>query len=50
VEVTLARAGDGLCLTVRDTGVGLPTAVSVAAADSLGLRLVRAPAGQLDGR
>jgi two-component sensor histidine kinase len=50
VEVTLARAGDGLSLTVRDTGIGLPTAVSVASADSVGFRLVRALAGQLEGR
>jgi two-component sensor histidine kinase len=49
VEVTLARAGDGLTLTVRDTGIGLPTAVSVASADSLGFRLVRALAGQIEG-
>jgi two-component sensor histidine kinase len=50
VEVTLAHAGDGLTLTVRDTGIGLPTAFSVASADSLGFRLVRALAGQIEGR
>jgi two-component sensor histidine kinase len=45
--VTLRVEGDGLTLTVQDTGVGLPAAVSVASAGSLGFRLVWVLAGQL---
>jgi two-component sensor histidine kinase len=49
VTVTLARVGPDLTLTVADTGVGLPTTVQLDTATSLGFRLVRALAGQLDG-
>ena len=49
VAVSLVREGDRLTLTVGDTGVGLPATVTLATASSLGFRLVRALAEQLDG-
>lgn len=48
ITVSLARASSqGLELAVEDDGVGLPAAFDPARARSLGLRLIRALAGQL---
>jgi PAS domain S-box-containing protein len=51
VRLTLRRRGEGECLvSVADDGVGLPAGLDLAAAGSLGLRLIRTLARQLDGR
>ncbi|WP_245985930.1 sensor histidine kinase [Azospirillum thermophilum] len=50
VEVTLRHRPDGLRLTVVDRGRGLPPGLDVARATTLGLKVVRAFAGQLKGR
>lgn len=50
VDIGLARsAEDRFLLTVRDTGVGVPLHVSLSNPDTLGLRLVSALVGQLQG-
>jgi len=38
------------CLTVEDTGIGIPAQLETTTARSLGLRLIRSLAGQLDGK
>ncbi|MBC7905225.1 MAG: DUF4118 domain-containing protein [Rhodospirillaceae bacterium] len=50
VWIRLTRDDGGVCLTVRDNGPGLPKTFEVDAQTSLGLRIVRALAGQLGGR
>jgi PAS domain S-box-containing protein len=50
VRVGLKRRADGSCLlNVADTGVGLPDDFSIDTAPSLGLRLIRSLARQIDG-
>jgi len=50
VAVTMARqAGDGLALSVRDDGVGLPEGFDLQRAESVGMTLVKALAEQLGG-
>ncbi|MFH1571064.1 MAG: PAS domain S-box protein [Gemmatimonadota bacterium] len=51
IRIALAAAADGsFALTVGDDGVGLPAAIDVETADSLGLRLVTSLASQLKAR
>lgn len=50
VEVALDQAGPEHVLTVRDNGAGPPEGFDPARSPSLGLRIVRAMAGQLGGR
>ncbi len=50
IAVGLRADGDGAVLTVRDDGRGLPDGFSLDRPSSLGLKLVQALAGQLDGR
>lgn len=50
VEVALDQAGTQHVLTVRDNGAGPPEGFDPARSPSLGLRIVRAMAGQLGGR
>lgn len=51
LRLSLRRAPDGqLALQVSDSGCGLPPDVDIETAESLGLRLVNALAGQLGGR
>ncbi len=48
VQIVLARRGDGhIVLTVADDGVGMPADFDPQAGKSLGMRIVRAFAGQL---
>jgi two-component sensor histidine kinase len=49
VEVAIRQQADRLQLSVRDDGIGLPADLDPAAADTLGLQLVRALTEQLDG-
>lgn len=50
VAVTLQGAPPGqVALTIRDTGVGVPTDLQVREAEGLGLRLIRALTEQLQG-
>lgn len=51
VRITLVRTGDGdeARITVADDGRGLPGDVDFDAPETLGLKLVRSLAGQLDG-
>ncbi len=51
IRVALQRqAGRGAVLTVEDTGVGVPDALDIETAPTLGLRLIRLLARQIDGR
>ncbi len=49
IQVTLARQGGRLLLTVADNGVGLPEKLDYRNAQTLGLQLVSALVEQLDG-
>jgi two-component sensor histidine kinase len=51
LEVTAARDGDRLTVTVADSGVGLPEGFDLDSATSLGLQIVRTlVVGELGGR
>jgi PAS domain S-box-containing protein len=51
IHLTLRRGSDGACLvSVADDGVGIPPGTDLAAPASLGLRLIRTLARQLDGQ
>ncbi|MCZ8314236.1 DUF4118 domain-containing protein [Phreatobacter sp.] len=50
IQVTLTRVGADCELTVRDDGPGLPAGFDVATARSIGMTVLRAFAGQLEGR
>ena len=51
IHLTLRRRLDGACLlSVADDGVGIPPGLDLAAPGSLGLRLIRTLARQLDGQ
>ena len=50
VDIYLAAEADGFCLRVCDDGAGLPAGFSLDTTVSLGLRLVRSLARQLEGR
>ncbi len=51
IHLTLRRRSGGACLlSVADDGVGIPPGLDLAAPGSLGLRLVRTLARQLDGK
>jgi len=49
IDVRLARDADGISLTVKDDGIGLPDGFDPAATDSLGLTIVRLLTQQLGG-
>jgi PAS domain S-box-containing protein len=50
IHLTLRRSPDGACLvSVADDGIGIPPALQLASPNSLGLRLIRTLARQLDG-
>ena len=49
IAVVLEREGDRWLLTVSDQGQGPPADLNIEGGDSLGLKIVRAMAGQLDG-
>ncbi len=49
VWVELARAGDGISVAVRDTGVGLPADFDLETGKGLGMRLVKSFTQQLAG-
>ncbi len=50
IAITLTRNGEDCELMVRDDGPGLPAGFDLAASRSIGLTVLRAFAGQLDGR
>lgn len=50
VEVSARATGDGLVLTVRDHGHGIPAGFDVSQSSGLGMRIVSSLVAQLDGR
>jgi PAS domain S-box-containing protein len=51
IRIDLSPAGDrDIALSVRDNGIGLPAGINIPKSTSLGLKLVNALAGQLNGK
>ncbi|MGA2544920.1 MAG: PAS domain S-box protein [Rectinemataceae bacterium] len=50
IRVDIRLLGKTIKLSVRDDGVGLPKAIDVATAESLGMTLIRTLVGQLKGK
>lgn len=50
IFISMAKTGEEVCLAVRDDGVSMPESVSLNNPGTLGLKLVKMLAQQLDGR
>lgn len=49
IAVILRKSGTGAVIDIKDDGIGFPEGFDISTADSLGLKIIHALAGQIDG-